>query len=290
QRQQRFHEARVHLQAAQRTHAAIDNRHGVTMALINLGIVHEMLGELSAAHNAFQDVLKELVNLPDRYQFSLVNYSLGVLLSRLGDYVDAHRHLMTALETDRAIGDRGGQAWAHSALGLLYNHTGDYKTALAYHQRALQLAQEQGARTIEGVARLGIGRDYAGLGQWAQAEDAYTAALSVQMAQQQWVRVQETRGGLAFALLAQDRGDEAMAQVEQILDYLVTGALAGAREPALVYWHCYQVLHAHEDSRAPEILATATALIQTNAAKIDDPRHRHTYLHSEPTHRRVLNA
>ncbi|RLT37145.1 MAG: hypothetical protein DWI57_13995 [Chloroflexi bacterium] len=288
QRQQHFEEARVYLEAAERTHAAINNRHGVTMALINLGIVQQMLGDFSAAYATDQQLFRELGDQPDRYHHSLVNHSLGVLLSRMGDYAPARRHLLAALEIDRSIGDRGGLAWSYNGLGMIHNHLGDPKTGLAYHNSALEIGHEQGARTVEGIALLGIGQDWQALGQWEGARAAYQKALTVQSELKQAVRALESRSGLARTLLALEQPAPALAQVEQILEYLTAQSLRGAAQPALVYWNCYTVLRGLDDPRAPALLAEVYDLVQTGAARIDDQRLRHSYLHAVPAHREIL--
>ncbi len=289
QRQQRLLEARDFLQAAHRTHSAIENRHGTNMAAINLGIVHEMLGEFSEAYDTYQQLFRDLDKLPDLYHHSLVNYSLGVLLSRMGDYTVAHRHLMAALEIDRAIGDLGGQAWGHCALGLVYNHLGDYKKALAYHKAALRMGREQNARTIEGLALLGMGQDYFRLDLFDEARAAYEEAVMLQKAQKQTVRIVETQGCLAHTLLALGQPDAAFAMVEQILSYLNTGTLDGAREPAQIYWHCYIVLCSRDDPRAREVLAQAFDLVQKQSARISDKHLRHSYLHAERSSKAIID-
>ena len=287
QRRQNFEEARTYLEAAQRVHAAIDNRHGVTMALINLGIVQQMLGDYAQAHAIYQQLFGELDKLPDRYHHSLVNHSLGVLLTRMGDYPSARRHLMAAVEIDRSMGDQGGLAWSYNALGMLHNRLSDPKTGLVYHKQALQISQDQRARTVEGIALLGIGQDLHDLGQWAEACAAYEKAMTVQAELNQKIRVVESRSGLASSLLALAQPDAALAQVEEILSYLATEGLSGAAQPALIYWHCYRVLRAQGDPRAAALLAQASDLVQQQAARIEDKKLRHAYLHAEPTHRAI---
>ncbi|MBI1296141.1 tetratricopeptide repeat protein [bacterium] len=288
QRRQNFEEARTYLEAAQRVHAAIDNRHGVTMALINLGIVQQMLGDYSQAYSTYQQLFGELDKLPDRYHHSLVNHSLGVLLTRMGGYSSARRHLMAAVEIDHAIGDRGGLAWSYNALGMLNNRLGDPKTGLVYHKQALQIGQDQHARTVEGIALLGIGQDLHDLCQWAEACAAYEKAIVVQAELKQNIRVVESRSGLASSLLGLAQPDAALAQVEEILSYLGSESLHGAAQPALVYWNCYRVLRAQDDLRAAALLAQASDLVQQQAARLENTKLRHAYLHAEPTHRAIL--
>lgn len=288
QRQQNFEEARAYLEEAERTHTAIDNRHGATIARLNLGIVQQMIGDFSTALDTYQQLFQELGDQPDPYHHSLVNHSLGVLYTRMGDYPAARRHLMTALEINRSSGDRGGLAWSYNGLGMIHNHLGNAKTGLAYHKQALEIGKEQGAMTVEGIAWLGIGQDLQALGQWAQARSAYETAISIQSKLKQNVRVMESRSGLARSLLALEEPAAALVQVEDLLDYLTTGPLQGAAQPALLYWNCYAVLRGLGDDRAPTLLAELFAFVQQKAAAIEDERLRRSYLHALPPHPAIL--
>ena len=288
QRQHDYTQARDYLQAAHRTHAAVDNRHGMTMALINLAGVHQTQGDFSSAYDAFQQALRELDKLPDRYQRSLVNYNLGVLLSRMGDYTAARRHSMAALTIDRSIGDRGGQAWAHNALGLVQNRLGDHKAGLAWHKEALRISRETNARTVEGLALLGIGQNYHGLGLYSEAQTAYEEAIAIQTELKQHPWLIESQSCLARTLLAQNRTDDALSQVERILVYLSTQTLDGAREPAQVYWNCYRVLQAQDDARALAVLAEASDFVWKQAFRISDEKMRHSYLYRVPFHKEII--
>lgn len=288
QRQQRFAEAQSYLEAAERTHRAIHNQHGVTIALLNLGIVNQMQGNFSAAYGVYRQLFEWLDDVPDRYHHSLVNSSLGVLLTRLGDYTQARNHLMASIEIDRSVGDRGGLAWSYNALGMIHNHQGDARTALAYHKEALAIGREQSASTVVGISLLGIGQDLHALGRWQEAAAAYREAILLQQGLKQNVRVVESRSGLARALLALEEKSAALAQVEEIIDYLSTQSLDGAAQPALIYWNCYTVLRGLDDSRAPALLADAFDLVQALASRIDDQRLRSTFLTAVPVHRQML--
>ena len=123
---------------------------------------------------------------------------------------------------------------------------------------------------------------------WDQARSAYAKAIAVQSQLKQTVRVMESRGGLARSLLALEEPAAALTQVEQILAYLTTEPLQGAAQPALLYWNCYTVLRGLDDDRAPALLAEVFALVQSQAARIQDERLRRSYLHVLPPHPAIL--
>ncbi|NTU76016.1 MAG: tetratricopeptide repeat protein, partial [Anaerolineaceae bacterium] len=175
-------------------------------------------------------------------------------------------------------GDRAGMAWTQNSLGLLYNHLGDAKTALAYHREALRSSKERGARTVQGIAHLGIGQDLVELGNWEAAREAFEAAIAIQDELGQGLRAVEAKSGLAHTLLALMQGREALVLIDEVLDYLATNTLQGARQPFLVYLDCYRVLVANGDPRAPWVLREAYLLLQQQADKIEDDAWRDSFL------------
>ena len=68
------------------------------------------------------------------------------------------------------------------------------------------------------------------------------------------------------------------------------GLLEGTDDPFWVSQICYRVLIATGDSRAPEILETAHALLQERAARIDDETLRRSFMESMPAHREIVYA
>ena len=290
QQQQQLAAACAYLEQAQQIHHAIDNPQGLSMTLINLAVVYELLGHFMQADECRQQVLQLLTQFDDPYQAALVNHGQGVLHSRLGDYATAEPYYRRALEIDRSMGDRAGVAWTQNNLGLLYNHQGDYAAALVLHQAALQTSIELGATTTQGLAWSRLGQDYYGLGELETAYDAYLNAITIQIRLDQQVWAIESKSGLAATQLALHMTDEALTLVEEILAFLAAQSLAGAREPMLVYWHCYQVLQARLDPRAGQVLQSANQQINAQAAKLTDPQWRHTFLENIKTHHVLRQA
>ena len=284
QQQNQLAEALTYLLDAQQIHQAIGNVHGCGMVLINLATVYEMLGDYNQAIDCRQRVFRLLEQYDDPYQAALVNHGLAVLLTRLGDYAAAEPYYLRSLEIDRAMGDLGGIAWTQNNLGLLYNHRGDYAAALAMHQEALQTSIDLAAPTTQGLSWARLGQDYHGLGETEAAYDAYLEAIATQTKLGQQVWLIESKSGLAATQLALYMDNEALKLVEEILEFLATQSLQGARDPMLVYWNCYQVLEANADPRAGQILATANQILADQAARLIDLRLRHTYLENVKTH------
>jgi tetratricopeptide (TPR) repeat protein len=179
-------------------------------------------------------------------------------------------------------------AWTQNSLGLLYNHLGDARTALAYHKEALRSSKERGARTVQGIAHLGIGQDLYELGRLDAACAAFTAAIAIKGELGQSQRAVEAKSGLARTLLALKRSDAAAVLVDEVLDFLATDTLQGARQPFLVYLDCYRVLVANRDPRAASLLREAVLLLQQQADRIEERAWRDSFLQNIQANQALL--
>jgi hypothetical protein len=66
--------------------------------------------------------------------------------------------------------------------------------------------------------------------------------------------------------------------------------LSGAPEPWQIYFDLYRVLHAAGDDHAGEILGQANALVQEQAAKINDAGLRRSFLEHVAFHRAMRDS
>jgi hypothetical protein len=98
----------------------------------------------------------------------------------------------------------------------------------------------------------------------------------------------EALDGLARLELAGRQPAQALEHVEEILDHLRAHTLDGTYEPFGIYLTCLQVLQAHHDARAAEVLRTAYALLQERAAGIEDDGLRRSFLEGVPAHQWLI--
>jgi tetratricopeptide (TPR) repeat protein len=164
----------------------------------------------------------------------------------------------------------------------------DNDAARQYAQEALQIAQDLGARTIQAGALTSLGHALVALGHPAEAVVAYQQALNLRREAELAHLAVESLAGLAEASLLLGEVSQAEVHAEEVLSYLQGNPLEGLDEPIRVYLACYRVLHAVGDGRAPEVLATAYNILQTQAAKITDERHRVSFLERVPAHAEVV--
>jgi hypothetical protein len=128
----------------------------------------------------------------------------------------------------------------------------------------------------------------AGLGDRTGATAAYQQALNHYHQSGFRNPPTEALAGLARLDLAGGQPAQALEYVEQILHHLQAHTLDGTYEPFCIYLTCLQVLQAHHDARAAEVLRTAYTLLQERAAGIEDERLRHSLLEEVPAHRKLI--
>jgi tetratricopeptide (TPR) repeat protein len=135
-----------------------------------------------------------------------------------------------------------------------------------------------------------LGHALAGLGQLAEAADAFRRALTLQRDLGQHNEATECLAGLAHVALNQGDTAQAHDYIEELLEHLKMNTLHGAEEPFLVYLTCCQVLQALQDPRAFDVLQSAHSLLQEEAAKIDDEELRCSFLENVKVHREIVAA
>jgi tetratricopeptide (TPR) repeat protein len=174
---------------------------------------------------------------------------------------------------------------------LLSHHLGDDRAARSYAQQVLRVIPDLDAiLAIELISVFDVlGHALAGLGRLAEAADAYRQGLIKRREREQHHLTVEPLAGLARVALAQRDPAEALAHVDEILDYLTDHPeLHGTLEPLRIYLTCYRVLLASIDPRAEKVLDTAYHLLHERAATIEDENLRRSYLENVAAHREIV--
>lgn len=297
-------------------------------SLRNLGSVTMMQHAYQDAENWYRQSLRLSQETGDRMREAKARIFLGLALLNHGNYSTARNHLLTARSLCRDIGDRReeGSSLGHlgtvdlqcglyesaqslydqalqihhdvhnrlgelvvlSHLGLLYHLLGNNTAALDYSEQALHLSVEIKSLWQQGFALTNVGHALAGLGRLPEAAHAYQQAYDLRTRTNRTGETVEPLAGLAMTTLRQGKPDQASAAVEQILSYLDEESLVGLNEPLRVYLTCYTVLHTLHDPRAEGVLHRASALLHEQAARIEDPSMRQSFLERVATHRTIV--
>jgi predicted ATPase/phosphoribosyl 1,2-cyclic phosphodiesterase/anti-anti-sigma regulatory factor len=268
----------------------IGDLHGEGKALGNLGVSFSDAGEYAQATEYYGHALKIYQQIGDRHGEAVILNNLGLVADRQGDYATAASYLVQALTICREIGDLLGEAQRLSNLAKLCHHLGDDVTARMYGEEAVSLSRELGNGRILSDALTHLGHALHGLDQLNEATAAYQQALTLRRELEQVHLAMDPLSGLARIEMVHGKLSDALAYVETILNYLMHGTLSGTSEPFRIYWTCYQVLSATNDSRAYGILQTAYQQLQVLASKMVEPALRHSFLENVAIHQLIVNA
>lgn len=249
-----------------------------------------MEDDLAASVELSRQALPVERELGNRRAEAITLGNLGIAWFALGEFGRARHYMDEGLRLTRAVGDLASETNPLLNLSQLALLEGDAAQALAFGQEALDVAvavQDPQAETLalcrRGDAELALGRFAAAA---ASFERAHAVALAIDDVLQH-----EAAAGLARLALVRGDATDGLKPVTDLLAYLSAGGtLEGTEQPYLIWLICHQVLLRTGDPRAPRMLASAHAALQSRAAAISDPALRQGFLANIPEHREIVAA
>jgi predicted ATPase/DNA-binding SARP family transcriptional activator len=175
-------------------------------------------------------------------------------------------------------------------LATLAHHLGKDNLTLQYAEQARRIGQNIGSRLPQSAALILLGHTYVKLHQHMEAGDAYNRALALCDESGEQLLAAEARAGRALIVFARGDVEQAIGDVEAVLNVLVDNSHVGLDEPFYVYLACYHVLHAVGDARATSVLDAARSRLESYAASITDGAWRRSFLTNVTTHRQLIEA
>lgn len=134
-----------------------DDRHGVGMSLIGLGILHRAQGRLEKARSCFDEALTILRALDDRRGEGIALGYLGRLHRQQGQLEKARTYFEESLTISSALNDRLSRGFTLNSLGTLFRMHGQIEKSQACFDEALAIRRELGDRRGEGTTLIGLG-------------------------------------------------------------------------------------------------------------------------------------
>jgi tetratricopeptide (TPR) repeat protein len=264
------------------------NRFDEAWALQHLGWTSHMQADYTAARVYYEQSLRIFRDVGNWHGELFAQFFLGRLFDDLGCHVQARACYKQTLDSDHVTGE--GEGAVLGRLSLVHHHMGDGETAHRYAGRALgHYAERTGVPSGRADALTVLGHALTGLGRLDEAADAYREAVSLLRDSARRLEVVDPLAGLARVALAQGEPGQALVHAQEILRYVEDyPKLEGTLKPLRVYLTCYQVLRAHEDLRADDVLHAAHSLLQERAANIDDEALRRSYLENVAAHREIV--
>jgi predicted ATPase len=204
-----------------------------------------------------------------------------------GLYPEAIAHLHEALALAGEIGSSDDKGILQVNLCLALRQYGQFEQALAAGVEANEILHALGHARLEGQARNRVGHTLLALERWGDAYAEYGEALVIWQPLQHPNRF-EAVAGRAVAALCLGNQAEALALVEDVLDFVTNRGVVGIVEPVGLLLNCETVLTAlGERARAAYALGQAGHWVQTIAGRISDDAVRAAFLHNRPDNQRL---
>jgi CHAT domain-containing protein/tetratricopeptide (TPR) repeat protein len=168
---------------------ATDHPGQEAMAYIEIGKLHQALGENDQALHAYENAVPAWKAVPPDLKdskgrplgpsaLSMTYSNIAKVYDDMGNKEKALEMFLQVIPAERALGSRYGEAAAYNNIGQIYSDLGETATALDYLiNKALPIWQSIGERNGEGVTLNNIGLLYENLGDYQRALDYFNKAL-----------------------------------------------------------------------------------------------------------------
>lgn len=234
-------------------------------------------GQLLHALTTLEHALVQAQQMAQPDSAAFATLALGGVAMTLGDYANARRYLERAYQAYVTLGDHLLGAHTLVFTADLLRETGELTLAAAYCQRTLESPASQTFDVRHELLPV-QGNLYRQMGNWSAARTAYTEAYALETPNNLPVRLLPLQSYLAAVDLAEGAVAAAHAAIEPLLTHFATTPFLPMQRPQELLLIAYQILVANGDPRASAVLQQAWAYVQEEAAKIDDPRLRDTFL------------
>jgi len=287
--QAEFARALAEIGVARELYAQIADVKGEVSSGYMTATIQKQLGNYQAALHALKDSLASARRAGWRQGEVQILGTLGNTYFHLGDTAQALEYHQGALAACRTMADREGEAASLDTLGLIAAQAGDSNAALQYYDQALAIQQAIGYRRGQGYTLTHMGFALAMSDKLQAADQAFDQAVQIRLdlSTASGAFVDDLAGRAYVAFLTRDLpaahrlADECLAWIEQ-------HGSGGIEFLARVYLILYSVLLASEPDRAAQVLDDGYGRLLQQAAAIDDPAHRRTYLAAIPDHRELI--
>jgi class 3 adenylate cyclase/tetratricopeptide (TPR) repeat protein len=265
----------------------VGNQVGLGNSLSNLGQVYYAMGRYAAARECYDQALQLHRTIGDRTGEAAARHGLGKIERSLGNFQPARRLFEESLTFFQTVHNHHHEAHLLYDLGFLYCRQEEYNTALIFLEEAVLLLKELHApwwALIE--ALIYYSWTLHNVGRFEEAKSYITEAFDIERDTQQKVVMVEDM--MLLGRVALSLGELSLADTcaQHVLYFVEHQGILGIEHPAMVYLTCYHILHTNnKHEQAQSILAQGQHYIAAQAAKIDDPLLRQSFLTNIPENR-----
>ncbi|MEM7538068.1 MAG: tetratricopeptide repeat protein [Chloroflexota bacterium] len=280
--------ATIYFEKAREISYSIANESKMYESSYNLCRVFTRIGEYVQAEAMAQENLHFYENIGQKLVIGGAIYCLGVIYLRLGLYTQAIYHFRQA---SQHIEMNAHQLYINSLVNLstAYQAQGDYQQTQSLLDDAMEMAEKIPANRPKGYVKKSMAYLLCLLDKREESVVLYEEALSFYPEQPKHPKL-EIKANLAHAYQQSGNLTMALMHIEDVLAYLDDHAerIYQFLYPFEVYWNCYRVLQACQDTRANSILKQAYRLLHTWADRIDNQIWRMSFLDNVAVNRELM--
>ena len=254
-----------------------------------LGLIDLTQGSYAEAHRHIEEFLQITQEIGNQTRQLIALNSMVVILVILGEYEKAREYGAQQLELAIELGDWAAESSVYVNLAWAAEANGDWQTAEELATKGIAAKRESRHLDAVGEGLVWLGYAKLGLRQPQEAEKAFRESLEIRRGLGQEALQVESMAGLGQALLMGGDLARACEYGEKIRKYISRDEdLSGTWEPLKIYWICYQILKAANDTRKDHFLRDAVENLQKRKDKITDKIAQDRYLGNVPWHREIL--
>lgn len=158
---------------------SIDDKEGISVALMNIGYIYNTLGDIPKAMDYWHKSLEIQEKMEDKQGMAYSLNNMGSVYHHQGDIHKALDYLHRSLKIQEEIDDKKGISNSLNNIAGIYGNQGDHKKALEYYQRSLKIREGLKDQRAIGTSYNNIGYSYTNLGNIDKAMEYYEKSLKI---------------------------------------------------------------------------------------------------------------
>jgi adenylate cyclase len=282
---------------AQENYRKLGDGRGQVNALLMIGTVLGSRGDHTGAHQCLAEALTLCRSIGWRHGETYILGNLGTALLDLGDFQAARNYHQQAMAICREVQDREGETVSLMSLGLVQLRLGDAAGAIELLHKALPIQEAIGYRRGVGFTLTHLGHALADSGALDEAAQAFARALATrrELDPESPLAVDDLAGQARVAL-AQGDAKRAGQLARDAIACIESHGETGIEYPTQVYLICYRSLRVAAGSdpaalaQASDVLRRGQAYLEAQAAGVQNPALRRSYLENIPFNRDLARA
>jgi tetratricopeptide (TPR) repeat protein len=156
----------------------INEKKFLNISYHNLGLLYQLIGKFEKSHDILKKALNLAIELRDKKSIARANAYMGVSFMEMQQYDSALVYLHKSEQLQDNIMDISS---TYNKLSQIYRHKKNYEKSLSYLNKSMNINKMKSDKTGLINDYIELGDYYFELGEWEQADEAYTKSLDLTM-------------------------------------------------------------------------------------------------------------